>query len=324
MHWRSKALIQQGMALLPRSLSNPAYFRLQRHFGNLHRSRIDPTSKLRIGFEICRHIARFGKSPVGATFFEIGTGWRLNVPIACWLCGADRVVTVDLNSLLSGAIISEDLLFFRRNEQELFNRLRSEFGDLILADRWRRLIQLAAADLTIAEVCDVLHIEYVAPADAAQTHCDSQSIDFHISCNVLEHISEELLGGIFREARRITRPSGLLVHRVDHSDHFSHADRALPAIHFLRYDDTQWNRYAGNRYAYVNRLREDDYLHVFRGCGLAVGTVSSEPDETVVRLLQDGCPIHGRFRGKTHDTLARLKSLFVLMPDTTIGTITGA
>ena len=56
------------------------------------------------------------------------------------------------------------------------------------------------------------------------------------------------------------KPTGLLLHMVDHSDHFSHADSSLSPIHFLQFSDAQWQRYAENRYSYVNRLREDDYL----------------------------------------------------------------
>jgi SAM-dependent methyltransferase len=314
MHWRLKALIQRCVAGLPGPAANVLYYGMQRYFGGLRASGVDPTSRLWIGFELCRQIEAQGRSPRGATFFEVGTGWRLNVPIACWLCGADRIVTVDLNCLLDEAILNEDLLFIRRNELALFDRLRSEFGNLIQADRWQRLVQIAAARRRAAELCSLLNIEYRAPADAARTGCRTHSVDYHISCNVLEHIPETSLLNIFREAQRITRPDGLLLHRVDHTDHFSHSDRALSPIHFLRYSDSQWNRYAGNRYSYVNRMREDDYMRVFGRCGLRTCCVHSSPDEGVARQLQDGFPLDKQFGKKSTDILSRLTSLFVTSP----------
>ena len=51
---------------------------------------------------------------------------------------------------------------------------------------------------------------------------------------------------------------------VDYSDHFSHSDQTISSINFLRYSDDEWQRYAGNRYMYMNRLRHDDVLALFR------------------------------------------------------------
>jgi hypothetical protein len=128
---------------------------------------------------------------------------------------------------------------------------------------------------------------------------------------VFEHIPPDDLQAIMAEANRITKPTGLLLHLVDHTDHFSHADPTLSPLHFLRYSDVEWRRYADNRHAYVNRLREDDYLRYFGE--IEVRAVDSQPDPAVFRLLNDKTlPLDERFRDKTPETLSRLTSLFVL------------
>jgi SAM-dependent methyltransferase len=316
MRWQTKSLIQSVVARLPDRASYPIHFRLQRHFGNLRRGRLDPTKRLFCGMEFCRQIVAQGRSLVGSSFLEVGTGWRLNLPIACWLCGADRVTTLDLNPYLSFPLVLEDLRFLRERGTQVFERLQTSYGDLIDADRWNQL--LAHHPANIADFCELCSIDYQAPADACHTSCESHSIDFHVSSNVFEHVPGEVLTGMLQEANRILKPTGLLLHRVDHTDHFSHSDRSLSRINFLQFSDQQWDRFAGKRYAYVNRHREDDYVSLFQDCGQQVLTVDSQPDVDVLQLLDGGFPLDARFRDKSPETLARLSTLFVAAPSSAL------
>jgi hypothetical protein len=61
----------------------------------------------------------------GKTFLEVGTGHQLNIPIALWLCGAGRTITIDLNPYLRSELIREDISYFRKNSEEI-RRLFSE------------------------------------------------------------------------------------------------------------------------------------------------------------------------------------------------------
>jgi len=312
MGWRTKALIQSCLAQLPDTVSNRVYFRLQRRFGNLRPNHIDPTSRLLFGMEFCRQIVAQGRSPRGADFVEVGTGRRLNLPIACWLCGARRIWTLDLNPYLQFSLIKEDLRFLQRNRAELLAGLWGTYGELLDLARWHRLVESPPANL--AELTALCGIQYRSPADAGRTSFDDQSVDVHVSCNVFEHIPPEDLRCILAEANRITKPQGLLIHRVDHTDHFSHSDSRLSRIHFLRYTDSQWRRYAKNRFAYVNRMREDDYIRLFGQFNQEIRSVLSQKDLDVAQLLRKGFPLDSRFCDKTEDTLSRMTSLFVVSP----------
>jgi hypothetical protein len=312
MGWKTKALVQSCVAQLPEPMSNLVYFRLQRHFGNLRPSRINPTSRLLFGMEFCRQIVSHGRSPRGADFVEVGTGWRLNLPIACWLCGARSVWTLDQNPYLQFSLIKEDLDYLRRNQDQLLSGLWGEYGELLDLGRWRRLLRNSPTSLT--ELSALCGINYQAPADARRTLFEDHTIDFLVSCNAFEHIPSEDLRDILLEANRITKPSGLLIHRVDHTDHFSHFDTDLSPIHFLRYTDAQWRRYAGNRYAYTNRLREDDYVRLFGECGQEIRAKCSQTDLGVEQLLTTGFPLDARFCEKAEETLSRLTTLFVVSP----------
>src|SRR3990170_3571870 len=106
MNWRLKARVQNAIALLPSSLSYSAYYWLQRHLGALRR--VNPSSRLSAGMEVCKRIQNAGRSPVGSTFLEGGTGWRVNTPLAFWLAGAEKVITADLNPYLKEELVRED------------------------------------------------------------------------------------------------------------------------------------------------------------------------------------------------------------------------
>ena len=46
-------------------------------------------------------------------------------------------------------------------------------------------------------------------------------------------------------------------------------------INFLQYSDAKWDRYADNRYMYMNRLRHDDFLALFHSSGHKI--LATEP-----------------------------------------------
>jgi len=71
------------------------------------------------------------------------------------------------------------------------------------------------------------NVQYLAPADAANTNLLDNSIDYHISTNVLEHISYEVIRNIFIEAKRILKDKGVAIHFIDLSDHFQHQDNSI-------------------------------------------------------------------------------------------------
>ena len=110
---------------------------------------------------------------------------------------------------------------------------------------------------------------------------------------------------ILEEGNRIVRDDGLFVHRIDYSDHFSHSDKTISSINFLQYSDAIWDRYAGNRYMYMNRLRHDDFLAVFQAAGHRIMADTPKVDQRALQILRDGSlPLSERFVSKPPDVLS--------------------
>lgn len=241
-------------------------------------------------------------SPVGKVFFEVGTGWSPMVPIAYWLMGADRIITIDLNPYLKEELVAEHLRCIA-DEQD---KIAALFGDLMVGERFQALLELANRPAwTLNQLLDLCRIDYVAPGDAGQTGLPDSHVDFHTSFTVLEHIPPDVLSKIFMEGNRITRDNGLFVHYVDYSDHFSHADKRISAINFLQFSDDVWASYADNRYMYMNRLRHDDFLALYERAGHQIVDVEPSVDRLAEQLLQTGAlKLDSRFESKTKDVLA--------------------
>ncbi len=95
MHWKLKGSLQKVLGWVPGG--DELHFQLQRRFGGLRDFGREFDIKMS-DWEIM--VARLAESDIripGQRLFEIGSGWYPTFPIACYLAGARRVTTVDLN-----------------------------------------------------------------------------------------------------------------------------------------------------------------------------------------------------------------------------------
>ena len=258
--------------------------------------------KLIAGTETFKKIQELGSDPSGKCFFEIGTGRVPLVPLAYWLMGAEKIITIDLNPYLEGELIRESLRHISDQKQEIDNA----FGALLVKKRFDRLLAFCKkTDFPMQEFLDLCQIVYIAPGNAANTSLKPESIDFHTSYTVLEHIRPDVLKQIFEEGNRIVRSNGIFIHKIDYSDHFSHFDERISSINFLQYSDDKWKRYSGNRYAYVNRLRHDDFINLLESVGhciLAADTCIDRRSQEILR--KRSLKLEARFNKKSEEILS--------------------
>ena len=107
MKWKTKARIQNFIDKFPTPISLRMYYLLQTRFGKLASSK--PSVKFEKAVAMVRLLEAENRSVSGSTIFELGTGYRLNVPIALWMMGARKIYTVDLNPYLKWELIQGDL-----------------------------------------------------------------------------------------------------------------------------------------------------------------------------------------------------------------------
>ncbi|MGB5636835.1 MAG: hypothetical protein WBM86_29195, partial [Waterburya sp.] len=218
------------------------------------------------------------------------------------LMGAKKTITIDLNPYLKKELIAESLEYIVNNEAEI----RDLFGSLLNQQRFDDLLVFAkTASFSTRAFLDLCQINYLAPSNAADTKLPPQSIDFHTSYTVFEHIPRDTLKQILEEGNRIISNNGLFIHKVDYSDHFSHSDPNISAINFLQYSDDQWDKYAGNRYMYMNRLRHDDFIDLFESVKHDIVEAQTSISERAQQLLQNNeIQLDQQFQTKSKETLS--------------------
>ncbi|MCK4818489.1 class I SAM-dependent methyltransferase, partial [bacterium] len=242
LNWKTKAKIMKACALLP--AGGGIYRFIQKTFGRL---KADPMSRIPAQVDMARWILEMGGKVDGKNFLEVGTGHYPIVPIGFFLCGAEKVVTVDLHRRLDFGILKKSLEWMAENRDELvgyYDKVteRAVFDkrmDLIdgLKDKPEKFLSKA-------------NIQYLAPADAANTGLPDACMDYHISTTVFEHIPREDIERILIEAKRILKKDGIAIHFIDLSDHFQHQDNSITRINFLEYSEKEWDKIAGNEFAY--------------------------------------------------------------------------
>lgn len=293
MNWKVKALVQGAISLLPVG-STRAYEWVQRRFGAYGSAQFDAINSFRRTLGIIAKMRNAGFEPEGKRLLEVGTGTRLYSPLTWWICGTREIHTFDVQVLLQAPIVQQEIDCVVQRTDELAAIFR-EFD--VPASFEERLRWLASkAPTTIPELLGLIDGTYHAPADAAKTGLEAGSIDVHTSCNTLEHIPKAVLEAIFGEAFRLLSPAGLLIHKIDLSDHYAHHDPSITRLNYLQYGDLSWRILNHNRFMYQNRLRYCEYRQVLEGAGFHLHAEELTAEPEVEQKLREQGKIAPRFR----------------------------
>jgi len=287
MKFQNKAKIMQLCASLPKG--ELLYKIIQKNIGRLNHN---PLSRINMQIEMTQLLHKQGMPIKGCTFFEVGTGHKPIIPIGFFLAGAERIITVDLNRRLDFDILRKSLGWMVDNREQLESIYQGFTDSNSLNERLNLLQKLQAQPQKFMEEAN---IQYLAPADAAKTKLPNDSVHYHLSTTVMEHIPLGAIADIFTEAARILKSDGAAIHFIDLSDHFQHQDKAINKINFLRYSEDQWLRVAGNQFAYCNRLRASDYLQFFKEVSFKILWHEAEIDNESVTSLKNGFIVDEKF-----------------------------
>jgi SAM-dependent methyltransferase len=259
MRWVAKAMFQKGVSVVPRA-ERVNYF-LQRHVA---RTLPTPETRLRRKFRrALQHLEayeRYGPDrPLSTgTFYEVGAGWDLAIPLSFWTLGVERQILVDVRPNVRLPLVNVSIERLSR----LGHELSRETGRSVRAPK-------SEGVQSIADLQARFGITYIAPCDARSTALDSGSVDFISSTVTLEHVPAEDLVPLLRECHRLLKADGVLSALIDLTDHFSHSDKSIGPYNFLRYSDGVW-RLVNSSLQHQSRLRRPDYLAAFEDAGFSV------------------------------------------------------
>lgn len=306
MNWKLKAYTQKVAAGLPKGTGYRLYYVLQKLHGTFKPDRLMP--RLGVARQIVELARQSGRTVSGKIFFELGTGWTCGTPLGLWLCGVGKVITVDLNPYLKESLVLGELRYLMSHVDEVRRLFGNDGRSAVFQERLDLLCRRPPQ--TLADLWALTGVEYRPRYDARKTDLPDQAVDFYFSWYVLQHIPVADLRAIWKESARILRPEGLVVHCVDAGDQFTRADPTLSAINFLQFDAATWEHYAGNRFAWHNRLRASDHLALAGEQGFEILHAERKVDEASLKLIRGGFPLHPDFQGKTLEDLATIRVVF--------------
>jgi hypothetical protein len=222
------------------------------------------------------------------------------LPIALWLCGASQTITVDANPYLKSELVFEEIEYIR-HQQERVNQMFGEHNQKPqFRERFKLLLNFRGP---LKDLLALTNVRYIYPADAAHLDLPGESVDYHISFGVIEHIVDDLLDGIFVEAWRLLKETGLAIHYATLADLFSGVDDSISPVNFLQFSEEEWESIAGNRYMYHNRLRVDELRALFERAGFRILDFAATIHPESLRLIKTGAlPLDRRFSKKSPET----------------------
>jgi SAM-dependent methyltransferase len=239
----------------------------------------------------------------GAKIVEIGSGWQPMLPVLFSLLGA-RVHMTDLFPLLRVDTFKAALDALREDRELISTAL--ELSPALINHITREFVSLE-------ERLQELRLEYLAPSDCQHLPLEPESVDIVISRAVLEHVPPTVVHRIFKESRRLLKPNGRMWHLIDHSDHWSHRDRSVSAVNFLKYPEWVFRLTCMNPQNYQNRLRHPEYVAMLESSGFALEREQRRVDPSALSAL-GGMSLAQRFRGFSPEDLATTSSILLALP----------
>lgn len=311
MHYKTKALIQNMISRLPSSLGDKLYYILQRNAGKL--KTIDATEIIWATHKIKDIAYELGVNINGSKILEIGTGRSPLIPILLISMGAKEVVTIDLNRYLKKQIMLEGLEWIAKSRDK--NKGMMSYMNI------ERIIDLKKEieknERSVDKVLENFGVKYIAPFDAQTMNGMGNKFDLVISYNVMEHIPKQVLENIIKASIKTLNENGQFIHKIDYTDHFQHSDKTISIINFLRFSKTEFDVLAGNKYMYMNRMRDDDFERAFLDNGLEISYTEKKKSEEVSKLLKGNdwkLILDQEFREKSINTLEIIEAWYGLKP----------
>ena len=112
------------------------------------------------------------------------------------------------------------------------------------------------------DIKEIYNIEYIAPCSIEEVYKKNYTFDACISTATLEHLPKKDLEKIFQNLKKIIKKDGIISSLIDYSDHYSHTDKNIGPLNFLKFSSKDWAKY-NNNYLFQNRLRHQDFRKFF-------------------------------------------------------------
>jgi SAM-dependent methyltransferase len=228
---------------------------------------------------------------------EIGTGWQPIWPILLYMMGVKTCHTYDHIRHIRYKSVKTTIEVINDQLNNISNI--SSIPIDILKSRLSRLKNSADID----ELFLAVNIIYHAPANAAKTGLEDNSVDLVLSYAVLEHLPQTVVHDLINETKRILKSSGIAYHMIGLHDHYAGFDKKVSKVNFLKYPEPLWSFFIHNSISHHNRLREKQFVDIFRSHGAKILWTENKIDQSDISILKN-MKIDSFFNAMSHKELA--------------------
>ena len=232
-NWKVKSLVYKFFQFL--NLEKILYL-VQKHI--TRRSAVNINQSIHLLEMHAENIKEFSK----LNSLEIGAGKSLqnSIYMAYKFNKGINQTVIDINHML-------DFGLFNKASEQISKRLN--------------LINFGEAN-SLYEIKDKFNINYLAPASTRELISKKLKFDLVMSTNTLEHFKVSELKSLIADMNVLLNDKAIISSIIDYSDHYSHTDKNISPLNFLKYSDEEWEKF-NNKYLYQNRLRHLDYKDLF-------------------------------------------------------------
>ena len=142
MKWTTKSKIQNCIAKFPTSFANQMYYQVLKQTGGI--VNLKPNQRIDAAIAIALSAVEQNIPLNSARVMEIGTGYRVSLPLGLWLCGAKELVTVDLNPYLKMELVRNDLTYIQNNPEEIESLFTAKSHSILNKDRFKKILTMQA------------------------------------------------------------------------------------------------------------------------------------------------------------------------------------
>lgn len=293
MNWKLKVLIQFLLSHLPKG--EQINYLLQNLITRSH-------SPEKIGGRIPSLVQKLYqinnyKKLEGISVLEIGTGWDAINALLFYFMGAKIIYTYDHVPHVRYKLVREVINQIENQIDKI--QVITKIPKPILVNKVMKLKDATNIKIIFKRA----NIQYKAPADAIKTALPDNYIDLVFSYAVLEHVSVNTLHSLIIETRRILKKNGIAYHAIGLHDHYAGFDKNISKVNFLRYPEWLWSFFIKNKISYHNRLREKEFVNIFKQYGAKIEILKNGIDLEDIETLK-AMKIDKRFSGMTHKELA--------------------
>ena len=125
----------------------------------------------------------------------------------------------------------------------------------------------------LKQLSEKYRIDYTAPSKLENL---KDNFDMCISTTALEHFSIKDIQNYLRDLKKVLTVNGLVSSAIDYSDHYSHTDKKISELNYLKFSKKKWEKY-NNLFLYQNRLRHQDYKKIFKNAGYNIQKIILGP-----------------------------------------------